>query len=69
MARLLEVDKLPANVSYTPSRNRQWHMYNCRWAGWAGQARGHWKTLAAAGVFHTAQRLLVAAVINKANTG
>lgn len=31
VARLLELDKIPSNVSYTPSRNRQWHMYNCRW--------------------------------------
>jgi len=29
VARLLELDKLPSNVSYSPSRNRQWHMYNC----------------------------------------
>jgi acetyl-CoA carboxylase/biotin carboxylase 1 len=29
VARLLELDKLPSNVTYTPSRNRQWHMYNC----------------------------------------
>jgi hypothetical protein len=29
VARLLELDKLPENVTYTPSRNRQWHMYNC----------------------------------------
>jgi acetyl-CoA carboxylase/biotin carboxylase 1 len=29
VARLLELDRLPSNVSYTPSRNRQWHMYNC----------------------------------------
>lgn len=28
VARLLELDKLPDNVTYTPSRNRQWHMYN-----------------------------------------
>jgi hypothetical protein len=31
VARLLEMDKLPSNVAYTPSRNRQWHMYNCRY--------------------------------------
>ena len=30
MARLLELDKLrPQQVTYTPSRNRQWHMYSC----------------------------------------
>jgi hypothetical protein len=30
VARLLELDKLPDNATYTPSRNRQWHMYSCR---------------------------------------
>lgn len=30
VARLLELDKLATTQSvYTPSRNRQWHMYNC----------------------------------------
>lgn len=30
VARLLELDKLAATQAvYTPSRNRQWHMYNC----------------------------------------
>jgi hypothetical protein len=30
VARLLELDKLSSQqVAYTPSRNRQWHMYAC----------------------------------------
>lgn len=42
VARLLELDKLPGSVSYTPSRNRQWHLYNCRyvheWGTWVGSS-------------------------------
>jgi hypothetical protein len=31
VARLLELDKVaPLEAKYMPSRNRRWHMYNCK---------------------------------------